>query len=186
MSCCWGGCDVHILKSPWFQVLRPVVIGSLWFPRVAGSLFCSPLQRFAAVVGRRVHFCFAIWPASPCILDRRRSCPAPVSPLSQQSHGAEETFLAQKGVREEGRQEEGEALGQAQREEARVEAPQEGWRRRVKQLYMVCVCVVSVFQVIAGPKVVVLGFGEVLRRHRFSLGALWYDISVRVPLAFIC
>ena len=127
MSCCWGGCEVHILKSPWCQVLRSVVIGSLWFPRVAGSLFCSSLQRFAAVVGRRVHFCFAIWPASPCILDRRRSCPAPVSPLSQQSHGAEETFLAQKGVRQEGWQEEVvppvPPFGQAQLEEGWLQAP---------------------------------------------------------------
>ena len=114
-----------------------------------------------------------------------------MSPLSQQSHGAEETFLAQEGVREEGRQEEGEAFGQAQREEARVEAPlpqaqvQEGWRRRVKQLYMGCVCVVNVFQVSGRLQVVVLGVWGCCG----VLDSPWVHcgmhISVRVPLAFI-
>ena len=50
------------------------------------------------------------------------------------NHGAQETFLAQEGLRQEGWQEEGgQAVGQAQREEGRQEAPlpqaqvQEGW-----------------------------------------------------------
>ena len=61
------------------------------------------------------------------------------------NHGAQETCVAQEGVRQEGRQEEGgQAVGQAQREEGRQEAPfpqaflQEGRRRCLRSWY-VCV-----------------------------------------------
>ena len=63
-----------------------------------------------------------------------RSCPEFVV-SSRWNHGAQETFVPQEGIRQEGRQEEGgQAVGQAQREEGRQEAPfpqaqvQEGWR----------------------------------------------------------
>ena len=66
-----------------------------------------------------------------------RSCFDPVV-FSRLNHGAQETFLAPQGVRQEGRQEEGvQAFGQAQCEEGwQQEAPfpqaqlQEGRRRR--------------------------------------------------------
>ena len=65
----------------------------------------------------------------------RRNCLAFVV-SSRRNHGAQETFFAQEGLRQEGWQEEvGQAVGQAQREEGRQEAQfpqaqvQEGWRR---------------------------------------------------------
>ena len=62
-----------------------------------------------------------LWIASPLVVVRN-SCAAPVVP-SRLNHGAEETFLAQKGVREEGRQEEVPPLVEApQREEGQLQA----------------------------------------------------------------
>ena len=92
---------------------------------VCGGAFC--LQWCVSFARSRIYFCVskmfhrfvAIAPPRSSV---RSSCVAPVVP-SRLNHGAEETFLAQKGGREEGRQEEGQAFGQAQREEARVEAP---------------------------------------------------------------
>ena len=53
----------------------------------------------------------------------RRSCLSFVV-SSRLHHGAQETFVAQEGLRQEGRQEEvGPAFGQAQCEEGRQEAP---------------------------------------------------------------
>ena len=100
---------------------------------ISGAPVCAVVARFVALKAHRV---IAFGPPRFLV---RSSCVAPVVP-SRLIHGAEETFLAQEGGREEGWQEEGQAFGQAQREEARVEAPfpqaqvEEGRRRRLKRL----------------------------------------------------
>ena len=115
-------------------VIRANVIGkSASIERLAGNI-----QRSASVManefqcGSIYSVCCVVSPECPA-----RSCFDPVV-FSRLNHGAQETFLAPQGVRQEGRQEEGvQAFGQAQCEEGwQQEAPfpqaqlQEGRRRR--------------------------------------------------------
>ena len=91
---------------------------------VCGGAFC--LQWCVSFARSRIYFCVskmlhrfgAIAPPRSSV---RSSCVAPVVP-SRLNHGAEETFLAQKGGREEGRQAEVPSFVEAQREEGQFQA----------------------------------------------------------------